>query len=285
MVFPRVESGERGGRTVKQEQERNTVAKATPRRTAGGIGLAALLAFLQGCPPTGGTTDPNTLGELDAYLNVTPTQQAGPDSYMYFSWGTTSSVSSLEVVESNFLVAPLWQNTTATGGTAIAYISLQRRDATVAHYTVKVRDENGRTAEITTEIPVGPAANTAPHAAIRHAVSSVGIAAGETAAIPVVFEADDSWDEQDGQTGRQVRWDFDGDGIYDTDWSTTLTVSHVYTRDQALRGQHITDTEALLHPAPASGAYQVYVLYPAVQVRDSGGLTSTKVTDFEVDLY
>jgi len=254
-------------------------------RTLWRVGRVVVWPLAQGCVP-GGTTDPNAAGALDVVLTVTPTQQAGPDSYLYFSWGTTSSVTKLEVVEANFLAAPLWQNTTSTGGTAIAYISLQNRAATVAHYTIKVQDEDGRTAETTTLVPVGAAGNTAPHAFIGHAVSAVSITANETvAATPIVFDASDSWDEQDGQTGRQVRWDFDGDGIYATDWTTTLTVSHTYTRTEALRGQHVTDTEAILHPAPVSGAYQVYVLNATVEVRDSGGLTATKVTDVEVDVY
>ncbi len=255
------------------------------RRVVWAAGLVGVWSLTQGCGPTG-TTDPNALGALDVVLNVTPTQQAGPDSYMYFSWGTTSPVSKLEVVEANFLAAPLWQKTTATGGTAIAYISLQNRAATTAHYTIKVRDENGRTAEVTTLVPVGAAANTAPHGVLGHAVHAVGIAAGETAAmVPILFDASGSWDEQDGQTGLQVRWDVEGDGTYDTDWSSTLTLDHAYTRAEALRGRHVTDTEDMLHPAPASGAYQVYVLSVTVEVRDSGGLTGTKVSDVEVDVY
>lgn len=254
-------------------------------RRAGFLGLLMLVPLVPGCPPSGGTVDPNTLEPLTVVLNVTPAQQAGPDSYMYFEWYDAEASATLEVVESNFLSAPLWQNTTTHGGNAIALISLQNRAATVAHYTIKVRDENGRTAETTTLVPVGAAANTAPHAMLGHAVSRVAITAGATTAAPVTFDASETWDEQDGQTGLQYRWDLDGDGVYDIDWSADSTLAHAYTREEAQRGEHVTDAEDILHPAPVSGAYQVYVLTVTVEVRDTSGLTATKVGDVEVDLY
>jgi hypothetical protein len=255
------------------------------RRTAWFLGLLALVPLVPGCPPSSGPIDPNTLEPLVVILNVTPAQQAGPDSYMRFSWADAESAADLEVVESNFLTAPLWQRDTTVGGYAVARISLQNRAATVAHYTIKVRDENGRTAETTTLVPVGPAVNTAPHPTFGHTVSRVAIVKGATVADPITFDAGQTWDEQDGQTPLQFRWDLDGDGAYDSDWSSAMTLTHAYTREEALRGEHITDTEDMLHPAPMSGAYQVYVLLVTLEVRDTGGLTATKVSDVEVDLY
>lgn len=255
------------------------------RRTAWFFGLLALVPLVPGCPPSSGPVDPNTLEPLVVILNVTPTQQAGPDSFMHFSWADAEATSDLEVVESNFLTAPLWQRDTTVGGYAVTQISLQNRAATVAHYTIKVRDEDGRTAETTTLVPVGPATNTAPHPTFGNTVSRVAVTAGATLADPITFDAGETWDEQDGQAPLQIRWDFDGDGTYDSDWSSNLTLAHAYTREEALRGEHITDTEDLLHPAPASGAYQVYVLLVTLEVRDTGGLTATAVYDVEVDLY
>lgn len=255
------------------------------RWTARFLGLLALVPWVPGCPPSSGPVDPNSLEPLVVTLNVTPTQQAGPDSFMYFEWYDANVTEALEVVESNFLVAPLRQGTTRYGGYALAQISLQNRAATVAHYTIKVRDKNGRTAETTTLVPVGPAANTAPHVSFGNSVSRVAVTKGATVADPITFDAGETWDEQDGQTALQFRWDLDGDGVYDSDWSSASTLAHAYTRNEALLGEHITDTEAMLHPAPASGAYQVYVLLVTLEVRDSGGLTATTVRDVEVDLY
>ena len=65
------------------------------------------------------------------------------------------------------------------------------------------------------------------------------------------FAATDSWDLEDAADSLEVRWDWEGDGTYDTGWSTTKVANHQFA---------------------TAGTYDV-----TVEVRDSQGLTDTKV--------
>ncbi len=62
------------------------------------------------------------------------------------------------------------------------------------------------------------------------------------------FDASNSFDTTPGNASLEVRWDFNGDGIWDTGWSTTMAVRHGYG---------------------SPGFYDV-----VLEVRDSGGLLS-----------
>ena len=42
------------------------------------------------------------------------------------------------------------------------------------------------------------------------------------------FNANESFDDQYRSNRLEYRWDFDGDGVYDTDWSRTASVHHTY---------------------------------------------------------
>jgi len=42
------------------------------------------------------------------------------------------------------------------------------------------------------------------------------------------FNASDSFDDQYRRNRLTYRWDFDGDGVYDTEWLTTSSISHTY---------------------------------------------------------
>jgi len=64
-----------------------------------------------------------------------------------------------------------------------------------------------------------------------------------------VFNASAVSDREDPRTNLRVRWDFDGDWRWDTNWSTDLTVSHRFA---------------------SPGVYTVRMI-----VRDSGGLLAT----------
>lgn len=70
------------------------------------------------------------------------------------------------------------------------------------------------------------------------------------------FDASDSWDAEDDSSSLEVRWDFDGDGEWDTDWSTEKAATHQYT---------------------APGTYTV-----KVEVRDTDGLTDNATVTVEV---
>jgi len=236
------------------------------------VGSCLLLAS---CSPPVDTTNGGQTN-WTASLRATPAQMAGPDTWMKFEWGADRPV---QVADSNFIIPAytICRRDGSDWGEAVCYISLQKRDATVAHYTIKLRAEDGSEASTTIEVPVGQAANTAPHAHFGMTVSSVGIASGQEAAeSPILFDATLSWDEQDGQTGLQTRWDFDGDGVFDTDWAGSLQVSHNYTRTEALKG-------TLQTAEPPS--IPTYKLIVKMELRDTGGLVSSYNYDVTVSVY
>jgi parallel beta-helix repeat protein len=70
------------------------------------------------------------------------------------------------------------------------------------------------------------------------------------------FDASDSWDLEDDDALLEVRWDWDNDGTWDTDWSTEKTATHQYA---------------------TPGTYTV-----KVEVRDSSGLTDAATVEVEV---
>ncbi len=76
---------------------------------------------------------------------------------------------------------------------------------------------------------------------------------------PFRFDASTSYDLTDNGTPLEARWDFNGDGIWDTGWSSTLVVSHLYGE---------------------AGFYPV-----VVEVRDGGGLLSIASTVVLVEVF
>jgi formylglycine-generating enzyme required for sulfatase activity len=48
--------------------------------------------------------------------------------------------------------------------------------------------------------------------------------------LAVAFDAADSRDAEDSTSDLRVRWDFDGDQAWDTDWSTAKTANHTYSQ-------------------------------------------------------
>lgn len=73
--------------------------------------------------------------------------------------------------------------------------------------------------------------------------------ASGTTATNFIFNATASWDPETVSEALQVRWDWDGDGTYDTAFTTAKTAGHRFT---------------------TAGSYRV-----TVQVRDSYGATGT----------
>ncbi len=92
-------------------------------------------------------------------------------------------------------------------------------------------------------LPLNVTPNQAPVASLG--AIPVNIQEGQT----VNFDGSASSDPEDG-AAVEVRWDYEGDGVYDTTWSTTKTIAHVYN---------------------TAGTYQA-----TLQVRDSKGLTDSK---------
>jgi hypothetical protein len=85
-----------------------------------------------------------------------------------------------------------------------------------------------------------------------------------TAGQAIAFDASGSWDPIDPSSSLQVRWDFNGDGVWDTSFSTTKTAQYTYptsglytavvqvenTRGDAERGVHLVQVMA---PPPVIG--------------------------------
>ena len=105
-----------------------------------------------------------------------------------------------------------------------------------------IRQQNGVLTEVTSLIP--------PSAA--YSISNYNPAVGES----VSFDASGSTDDTDSPATLQVRWDFDGDDIWDTDWTTNKTATHVYNQRGFFR--------------------------PVVEVKDSDNLTSEFSQDIVV---
>ena len=70
------------------------------------------------------------------------------------------------------------------------------------------------------------------------------------------FDASDSWDSEDSLEALEIRWDFDGDGEWDTDWSAEKVAQYQYT---------------------VPGEYTV-----RLEVRDTDGLTDNATVSVEV---
>lgn len=74
-----------------------------------------------------------------------------------------------------------------------------------------------------------------------------------------IFDASASTDEETSAADIQVRWDWNNDGTYDTDYSSTKTADHQYTN---------------------AGSYSI-----KLQVKDEGDSTATKTKNLTVDPY
>ena len=111
-------------------------------------------------------------------------------------------------------------------------------------YTVmlEVKDTGGLTNTTTKTVNVSDA-NTAPIASF-----TVNPTLGTTTTT-FAFDASGSSDNEDAATVLQVRWDWENDGTYNTNYSTTQTATHQYT---------------------TPGTYTVML-----EIKDTGGLTNT----------
>ncbi|HBY18399.1 MAG TPA: hypothetical protein DEH00_04420, partial [Candidatus Marinimicrobia bacterium] len=120
-----------------------------------------------------------------------------------------------------------------------------------ATYTVKleVKDSNGETATTVKDIFVADY-NSAPSARFTYSPET-----GNTETV-FTFDASTSFDNEESSTNLQVRWDWENDGTWDTGFATTKTKTHRFRE---------------------SGTYTV-----KLEVKDSGGLTSTAEHDINV---
>ncbi len=184
--------------------------------------------------PGGGNTPPN------AVFNVTPATGTTSTNFTFDASGVTDNedATSLLEVRWDFDGDGTWDTPWSTTKTT------NHQYASIGTYNVRmeVRDTGGLTDITTNQVIVNsPGGNTPPNA-----VFTVSPASG-TVSTNFAFDASGVTDNEDVTSVLEVRWDFDGDGTWDTPWSPTKTANHTYS---------------------AQGTYTV-----RMEVRDSGGLT------------
>jgi uncharacterized protein (TIGR02145 family) len=114
---------------------------------------------------------------------------------------------------------------------------------------LEVRDSDGLT-NTTTQQVVVTTGNTAPTASF-----TVNPSGGNTSTI-FTFDASASSDNEDASSALEVRWDWEDNGTWDTGYSTTKTENHQYSTEGIKTAR--------------------------LEVRDSGGLTSTTTRQLTV---
>ena len=137
--------------------------------------------------------------------------------------------------------------------------------AATGTYTVKleVKDSEGLTNTITKTVSL---ANTEPTASF-----TVDPSTG-TVITTFIFDASSSSDIEDASNHLQFRWDWENDGDYDTDFSTTNIATHQYT----IEGDHIVnlevrDTEGLTHSITMQITVTTYIVQYTGTVNDIDG--------------
>jgi hypothetical protein len=140
-----------------------------------------------------------------------------------------------------------------------------------------------------------PPPNTGPTAAF-----TIDPAAG-TPGTAFRFDASGSTDAQDPMSALQVRWDWENDGTWDTDWTTAKAAGHPYgTLGTKVVKLEVRDTggltgsttrviivgtaPAVVGTVPPDGAADV-ALYPIIEIRFSQamGTSVTDTSNFQID--
>jgi len=111
-------------------------------------------------------------------------------------------------------------------------------------YTVTLTVTNSYGSDIeskTDYIIVSDGSGNTPPAALFTVTPSSG-----TTSTNFTFDASGSTDPEDPTSELQVRWDFDGDGSWDTDWNTDKTENHQYSSEDTYTAKlEVKDTEGL----------------------------------------
>ncbi|MCF8350287.1 MAG: hypothetical protein K9H15_03920 [Bacteroidales bacterium] len=112
------------------------------------------------------------------------------------------------------------------------------------NYTIRTiaYDASGKSTTYTWDVVVdnNGGSNTPPTAAF-----SVNLSSGSTSTT-FEFDGSDSYDNEDPTSQLQVRWDFDGDGSWDTGWDYDKTENHQYSDEGTYTAKmEVKDTEGL----------------------------------------
>ncbi len=189
-------------------------------------------------------TDPTSLGSKEntppvAYFTTKP--DSG-DTSTIFEFDASKSVDN-EDSTSSLVVRWDWENDGIwdTNFSTNKITSRQFQNEGTKSIALEVKDTGGLTDTVINQLIVSTP-NTPPRAKF-----SVSLTSGTTLTIFEV-DASDSWDDED-STLINVRWDWENDGIWDTDYTMNKTTSHQYTVEGTMRIK--------------------------LEVQDSGGLTDT----------
>lgn len=125
--------------------------------------------------------------------------------------------------------------------------------SSAATYTInmEVRDQGGLISSDTKTVVVEAIANTAPTASFTSGTDL------EYINTSISFDASATSDAETASGDIEVRWDFDNDGTFEVDWTTSKTTNHSYV------------TEAI---------YTV-----KLEVKDEGGLISSATTSIQIE--
>lgn len=137
--------------------------------------------------------------------------------------------------------------------------------STIGTYTIvlEVMDSGGLTQTTTKSISLS---NTSPSASF-----TVDPTLGTTITT-FTFDANNSSDIEDASTELQVRWDWDNDGTYDTDFSTTKTATHQYTIEGIYTvNLEAQDTDGLTQSLTAQITVTAYIVQYTGTVTDIDG--------------
>ena len=205
------------------------------------ITLSALsLLFLSSC-----TEEPNTAPT--AFFKITPGFGTIDTTFTF----DASGVKDLEDPVADLQVRWDWESDSVfdTGFSTNKTIQHKFTSGGTMYVSVEVVDTRGKTARYTDFVKV--AWNNRPPRAALNISPKSGF-------LQDVFTLDASAcsDAEDKSTLLEVRFDFEGDGNWDTDYSKTRIVTHQYT---------------------TAGTYPV-----KVEVKDTGGATDTEVVDLKV---
>ena len=113
----------------------------------------------------------------------------------------------------------------------------------VGTYTVKmeVKDTQGLVDFTTHNINVTDIGGNTPPAAIFTFTPNYG-----TTSTIFSFDGSESYDNEDPQSSLKVRWDWENDGIWDTDFTTTKTATHQFAQENSFTVKmQVVDTEDL----------------------------------------
>lgn len=170
--------------------------------------------------------------------------QGGSSPIANFSSNTSSGMAPLIVLftDQSTNNPSNWQWDFGDGGTSTES-SPTHSYSTEGSYTVALTVSNNygsHTESKTDYIIVSGGGNTAPTALFTVSPSS------GTTSTNFAFDASGSTDNEDPTSDLQVRWDFDGNGSWDTNWDDGKTQSHQYGSDGTYTAKlEVKDTEGL----------------------------------------